>query len=276
MVKKVHGYGVPTDVRADLLPFEGRATPLGQMGVFGEEALDRISAESAAADAGKDWILGLTVAFAEPGAYHPCRSWTQWRATQLSAFPETAHVGPPPQHNVVVVQSDQLRNPQTGLDRDQDKGSIATPYPGGSIRNSEQGIDLFSVEKFDRFSYVALIGHRQDPLTMQGLRGLLQSHVPEKRVDGSQPNNPRASAVFASAFQVIEEETNEGSIEVFEAEMGGAFVEPFLGELQKQTKGIAISCYRMRACLPLTKQTIGEKRLKKRGEAGGHHGCTSR
>jgi hypothetical protein len=64
MVKKVHGCGVPTDVRADLLPLERRATWRGQMGVFGEEALNRITAESAAADAGKDWILGLTVAFA--------------------------------------------------------------------------------------------------------------------------------------------------------------------------------------------------------------------
>ena len=63
VVKKVHGCGVPTDVRANFLPFEGRATPLGQMGVFDEEALNRITAESAAADAGKDWILGLTVAF---------------------------------------------------------------------------------------------------------------------------------------------------------------------------------------------------------------------
>jgi hypothetical protein len=183
---------------------------------------------------------------------------------------------PRPQHNVLAGKPNQLGNPQTGLDRHQDKGSITTPYPGGSIRNRQQCIDFFSVEKLDWPSYMALIGHRQDPLAMQDMRRLLQSHVPEKRVDGSQPNIPRASAVFASAFQVIEEETDEGSIEVFDAELGGAFVEPFLGELQKQTKGIAISCYRMRACLPLTKQTIGEKRLKKRGEAGGHHGCTSR
>ena len=48
----------------DLLPFERRATPRGKMGVFGEETLDRIAAESAAADAGKDRIFGLTVAFA--------------------------------------------------------------------------------------------------------------------------------------------------------------------------------------------------------------------
>ena len=185
-------------------------------------------------------------------------------------------MGPCPQHNVLAGQPNQLGNPQTGLDRHQDKGSITTPYPGGSIRNREQGIDLFPVEELDRPSNVALIGHRQDPLAMQGMRGLLQSHVPEKRVDGSQPNIPRASAVFASAFQVIEEETNEGSIEVFDAELGGAFVEPFLGELQKQAKGIAISRYGMRARLPLTKQTIGEERLKKRGKAGGNHGCTSR
>ena len=111
---------------------------------------------------------------------------------------------------------------------------------------------------------------------MQGMRRLLQSHVLEERVDGSQPNVPSASAVFATAFQVIKEEPNEGSIEVFDAELGWTVVEPFLGELQQQAKGIAISRYRRGARLPLTKQAIGEKRLKKRGEAGGNHGCTSR
>jgi hypothetical protein len=181
-----------------------------------------------------------------------------------------------PQHNVPAGQPNQLGNPQTGLDRHQDKGSITTPYPGGSIRNREQGIDLFPAEELDRPSNVALIGHREDPLTMQGLRGLLQSHVPEKRVDGSQPNIPRARAVFAGAFQVIEEETNEGSIEVFEAEMGGAFVEPLLGELQQEAEAVPISRHGMGARLPLTKQTIGEERLQERRKAGGHHGCTSR
>ena len=81
-------------------------------------------------------------------------------------------------------------------------------------------------------------------------------------MDSSQPNVPRASAVFASAFQVIEEEPNEGCIEVFDAELGWAFVELFLGELQKQAKGVAISRYGMRARLPLAKQTIGEEGLK--------------
>jgi hypothetical protein len=62
VVKKVHGGGVPTDMGGDLLLFERRATPRGQMGVFGEEILDRIATESAATDTRKDWILWLTVA----------------------------------------------------------------------------------------------------------------------------------------------------------------------------------------------------------------------
>ena len=63
-------------------------------------------------------------------------------------------------------------------------------------------------------------------------------------MDGPQPGIPRASAVFASAFQVIEEKTNEGRIEVFDPELGGTFVEPFFGKLQKQAEAIAISRYR--------------------------------
>jgi len=185
-------------------------------------------------------------------------------------------VGSPPQHNILAVQPNQLGNPQTGLDRDQDQGSIATPYPGGSMGNREQGIHLLAVEKLDRSPYVTLIGHRQDPLAMQGMRGLFQSHVAEERVDGCQAHVPCASAVFASAFQLIEEETHEGSIEVFDAELGGTFVEPFVGELQKQAKAIAISRYGMGARLTLAKQTIGKKGLKKGGEVGGNHGRTSR
>jgi hypothetical protein len=94
-------------------------------------------------------------------------------------------------------------------------------------------------------------------------------------VDSSQAGIPGASAVFAIALQVIEEKTNEGCIEVFDAKLGWAFVEPFLRKLQKQAEAIAISRDGMRARLPLAKQAIGEKRLKKRGEAGGNHGCTS-
>jgi hypothetical protein len=94
-------------------------------------------------------------------------------------------------------------------------------------------------------------------------------------VDGSQPGIPGARAVFTSALQVIEEETDKGSIKVFDPELGRHFAKSFLGKVQKQAETIAISRYGMRAGLQLTKQAIGEERLKKRGKAGGTHGCIS-
>jgi hypothetical protein len=95
-------------------------------------------------------------------------------------------------------------------------------------------------------------------------------------VDGSQPNVPRASAVFASALEVIEKETNEGSIEVFDAKLRWTFVKLFFRKLQKQAEGIAVSRDGIRARLPLAKQTISEEGLKERRKASGNHGCTSR
>ena len=47
-------------------------------------------------------------------------------STQFSAFLETAHVGTGSQRDILAIQPNQLGNPQTGLDREQDEGSIAT------------------------------------------------------------------------------------------------------------------------------------------------------
>ena len=95
-------------------------------------------------------------------------------------------------------------------------------------------------------------------------------------MDGSQACIPRASAVFANTFQVVEEKTNKRRIEILDAELGGHFAESFFGKMQKQAEAIAISRDRMRARLPLAKQAIGKEGLKKRGKVGGNHGRTSR
>src|SRR5215471_4603490 len=88
------------------------------------------------------------------------------------------------------------------------------------------------------------------------MRGLFQSHVPEERVDGSQSDISGTSAVFASAFQVIEKEANEGRVEILDPELGRHFVESFFGKLQKQAETIAISRDGMRTRLPLAKRSV--------------------
>jgi len=82
-------------------------------------------------------------------------------------------------------------------------------------------------------------------------------------MDGSQTNVPRASTVFAGALQVIEKETNERGIEIFDPELGGHFAESFFGKLQKQAEAIAISRDGVRARSPLAKQAIGKEGLQK-------------
>ena len=110
---------------------------------------------------------------------------------------------------------------------------------------------------------------------MQRMRGLLESHVLEERVDGSEARIPRASTVFANAFQVVEEKTNKGRIEVLDAELGGHFAESFFGKMQKQAEAIAISRDGMGARLALAEQAVSKEGLKKRGKVGRNHGCTS-
>jgi hypothetical protein len=75
---------------------------------------------------------------------------------------------------------------------------------------------------------------------------------------------------------MFQEETNERRIEIFDSELKRHLAESFFSKLQKQAEAIAICRDRVRARLPLAKQTIRKERLKKRGKAGGNHRGTSR
>jgi hypothetical protein len=81
-------------------------------------------------------------------------------------------VGAGPQHDILAIQPNQLGNSEAGLHRDKKKGSIAASQPGGRIGNRKQRVDLFPVEKVNRPLFVAFVGHRQDPLAVQGKRRL--------------------------------------------------------------------------------------------------------
>lgn len=63
MVKKIHGCGVATDVWGDSLVLERWTTLRSQLDVFCEKTLDRVTAESATPDTGKDRIFDVPVAF---------------------------------------------------------------------------------------------------------------------------------------------------------------------------------------------------------------------
>jgi hypothetical protein len=95
-------------------------------------------------------------------------------------------------------------------------------------------------------------------------------------VDSSETRISRARTVLANAFQVVEEKTNKGCIQILDAKLGGHFAESFFGKMQKQAEAIAISRYRMWARLELAKQAIGKEGVKEGGKVSRSHGRTSR
>src|SRR5579863_3377074 len=95
-------------------------------------------------------------------------------------------------------------------------------------------------------------------------------------MDSSQACIPRAGAVLAYVFEVVEEQTDKLRVEVFDAKLGRRLAQSFFGKLQKQAEAIPISRYGIRTRLQLLKQAFSKEGLKERRKVGADHGCTSR
>jgi hypothetical protein len=128
-------------------------------------------------------------------------------------------VGAGSKDNILAIQPSQLGNPQSRLDSDEEKCSIAAPNPICEVRYSKQSVNLFPVEELDRSSFVAFVWYRQYSLAMPCMGRFLQGHVLEERVNRCQARIPSASAVFANAFQVFEEISKKGRVEIFDHQL---------------------------------------------------------
>ena len=100
---------------------------------------------------------------------------------------------------------------------------------------------------------MAFVGNGEYPLAMQRVCRLLESYVLEERVDGSQARIPCAGAILTNPFQVFEEQTQEGCVEIFDQDFRRYFAKPCFCKMQKQTEAVAISRYGVRACSQLVK-----------------------
>ena len=97
------------------------------------------------------------------------------------------------------------------------------------------------MEKLDQPALVAFVWHGEHALAEQRMGGLLQGDILKERMDCGEPGIARARAVAPFLFEVIEELTDEGRIEILEPETRGRRAELFCGITQKKTKGITVS-----------------------------------
>jgi hypothetical protein len=91
----------------------------------------------------------------------------------FSAFALAVDMGAGSQDDILAVQACQLGNPEPRLNRKRKHRSIAAPNPAGGIRDRQQSVDLFPIEKFDGPTFVTFTGHREYSLAEQRMGGLL-------------------------------------------------------------------------------------------------------
>jgi hypothetical protein len=154
------------------------------------------------------------IAFSQPATQY-CRSFFAKRCCALlSALSYALHVGTGSQYDVLPAKSNQFRNPQASLDGHDEKGSISAADPSRKVRCCDQSIDFFALEKLDKPTLIALVWYGEDALAEQRMGGFFQGNVSKEGMDCRQPYISSASGIPTISFEMIEELTDEGRIEI--------------------------------------------------------------
>ncbi len=225
----------------DVLGGEGRAAFRGCDGVLGDEALEGVGAEAAAAGAGEDergCVVGLLV---EPGAEHRDDVGSQGCAACLAAFSEAADVRAGAECDVRVLQGGEFGATESGLEGDEQEGPVASADPGGGVGCGDERSALFLVEELYGAALGALAGHGEHALAVQGVGWFLDRDVAEEGSDGGEAEVAGARRTAALGLEGGEEVRQERGVEIVEQEVGGASPKLLGGESQQQAKGVTVA-----------------------------------
>lgn len=102
--------------------------------------------------------------------------------------------------------------------------------------------------------------------------GMAQRRPAEQRVDRCEPVVSGANAVSPDVFELVQEGTDECSVEIAEVETAGLGAGPLGGEGEQEAEGVSVSGDGVRAGSALADQPVGEECLECRGKR--RHGLT--
>ena len=106
------------------------------------------------------------------------------------------------------------------LNGDEQQSLVSPSHPCAGIGSRYQRRSLFVGQKFYRPARKPLRRESQNPLALQGQRRLMNGHKLEEGVQGGQAVITSPRTVGTLVFEVIEEFTHEGDIEIFHAQLG--------------------------------------------------------
>jgi hypothetical protein len=210
------------DVRRDLFGSNGRA-PARRFGrVLGDEELHGVLAEHWSTATGKQWVGRSAASLREPDAQCRDAMSRERRDAFFAAFAVTADMRPVREDHIRALQPDELSHPQPGLDGECQERVVAPADPGGAVGALEQRDGLLSCEERDERPLEALLGDGEHALDRSGVLRVQEGRESEHRVDGGEAGVPRAGAVVALGFEVVQERTDERGVEITEVQLRGS------------------------------------------------------
>ena len=83
----------------------------------------------------------------------------KWCTTLFPTLTFATYVSSASEDDVSAAEADQLRDPETSLERQREQSPVSTTWPGRGVWRREECIDLGLVEKLDLFTLVSFTWH---------------------------------------------------------------------------------------------------------------------
>ena len=182
--------------------------------MLGDDTLDRIATEWAAAVAGEQRSVRHIALFIDPGFDDLRRIAPQGCRTVLAPLAMAPHMGTASEFDIPDPEADQFRHPKAGLRGEHQQRPITPSVPGGEVGRGDERLDLVFREPGHGATFVPLCRQLQDLLAMVQDLGFVDRDMTEEGTDGGKTDVAALRAVAAFGLEMFEKVPDKVGIDV--------------------------------------------------------------
>src|SRR5579875_718536 len=261
-----HRVAVSECVWRDVLGLKRSAACRCDLGVFGHDRADGVTAERLSLPGREQRIVGLALAFFEPHGDDFGGLFGEGRRAFLAALARDADVSAGPEVQIVEAQGGEFGDSDAGLEHEHQQRVVTTTEPGAEVRRGQQRFDLGFVQVVDDVPLVAFGRDRHHPGDRVRVLGVFQRGVAVERVDRPEPGVAGSRTVPAIGFEMREERGDQWSVQVVKVQLEWLLAGLVVRVAEQQLERVSIGRDRLRARVALDHQTVAEEPLQDRSE----------
>jgi hypothetical protein len=224
--------------------------------VLGEDVLEPVTGERAAAGVEKELGAACQAAQREPSAERRRRRLPEWQEPLAPPFAPHVNGGLRLKGDLIKAQTDELGDPQPGGKGEVQHGAVAHAIASMRVRGVKHCLHLVARQVSHQPLVGLLGGDRQQAADLLEAGGHPVLDEAREGLDGGESRVAGARRVAPRGLEVIEEGEHEGHIEVLERQGRGLGAQPLGREDEEQLEGVGIGIAGMRAGLSLAGKTV--------------------